>query len=359
MEEHINRKVRIALAGLSHDHVIWLLQDLNHPDVEVVGIYEPNHKLAESYAMRFGFSMKMVYDELDTMLEAIKPVAVAAFGPIYDHLRVVQACAPRGVHVMVEKPLAVDMEHASAMASLAQQYQIALLTNYETSWYPTTYESFQRVLIFNKVGEIRKVVVHDGHFGPKELGCSPAFLEWLTDPVMNGGGALMDFGCYGANLITWLMSGELPTTVTAVTQTLKPHIYPKVDDEATIILTYPKAQGIIQASWNWPVHRKDMEIYGELGFVIAENRQRLRMRESELEQEECITLDPLSDARGDPFSYLAGVVDPERELPMGCGPADLYSLEINLAAMRILDAARESARTGRTVILGKVKGMRG
>jgi predicted dehydrogenase len=356
MQENYHRKVRIALAGLSHDHVFWLLRNLNHPDVEVVGIYEPNQALAENYAARFGFSMEMVHPGLDEMLEAVKPEAVAAFGPIYDHLRVVQACAPRGVHVMVEKPLAVSIDHASAMAELARKHEIALLTNFETSWYATTYEAYQRVITFNRVGEIRKVVVHDGHFGPKELGCTPAFLEWLTDPVMNGGGAIVDFGCYGANLIPWLMNGELPTTVTAVTQTLKPHIYHKVDDEATIILTYPHAQGIIQASWNWPVGRKDMEIYGESGYVIAEDRVNLRVRESDIEREQRITLDPLTDARADPFSYLAAVVDDEREQPVGCGPADLYSLEINLAAVRILDAARESARTGKTITLGKVTG---
>jgi hypothetical protein len=51
-----------------------------------------------------------------------------------------------------------------------------------------------------------------------------------------------------------------PLTVTAVTQQIKPEIYPRVDDEATIILTYLHAQGILQASWNWPFDRKDMEV---------------------------------------------------------------------------------------------------
>jgi predicted dehydrogenase len=50
------------------------------------------------------------------MLEAVKPTAVLAFGSIYDHLAVVEACAPRGIHVMVEKPLAASLEHAWASA---------------------------------------------------------------------------------------------------------------------------------------------------------------------------------------------------------------------------------------------------
>ena len=77
--------------------------------------------------------------------------------------------------------------------------------------------------------------------------------------------------------MTWLMDGRRPDAVTAITQQLKPAIYPLVDDEATIILTYPKAQAILQASWNWPFGRKDMEVYGESGSVITVERDAVRV----------------------------------------------------------------------------------
>ena len=127
------------------------------------------------------------------------------------------------------------------------------------------------------LGQIRKVVVHDGHQGPKEIGVQPEFLAWLTDPKLNGAGALFDFGCYGADLMTWLMDGERPQSVTAVTQQIKPQIYPRVDDEATIILKYPQAQAIVQASWNWPFDRKDMEVYGQSGYVITVKKEDIRV----------------------------------------------------------------------------------
>ncbi len=209
------------------------------------------------------------------MLASAKPEAVAAFGPTDAHRAVVLACAPRGVHVMVEKPLAFDVRDALAMQALAERHHVHLLTNLETTWYPSVHAA--RALVREgAIGEIRKVVVHDGHRGPKEIGVEPEFLAWLTDPVRNGGGALTDFGCYGANLVTWLMQGEAPQTVTAVTQQVKPAVYPRVDDEATIVLTYPRAQAILQASWNWPVGRKDMEVYGERGYVLAPDRATIR-----------------------------------------------------------------------------------
>lgn len=339
--------VRLAIAGMSHGHVIWLLRNLRRMDLDVVGFWEPDQTLAQRYAAQFGFSPTLVHRDLDAMLDRLQPEAVCAFGSIYDHLRVVEACAPRKIHVMVEKPLAVSLDHAERMAALARAYGIQLITNYETTWYASTYEAQRLAIADNALGPIRKIVVHDGHRGPVEIGCNPEFLAWLTDPTLNGGGAVIDFGCYGANLITWLNGGVEPLTVTAVLQTLKPDVYPRVDDDATIILTYPQMQGIIQGSWNWPVGRKDMEIYGASGYLIAVNSQTMRLRTHGDTAEQIIDLPPAPDVVRDPFSYLAAVVRGVEQVV----PGSLWSLENGLSVVKILDAARRSAREGRTVTL--------
>ena len=118
-------------------------------------------------------------------------------------------------------------------------------------------------------GEIRKMVAMDGHRGRRRSTSSRSFSTGCRTRSSNGGGALFDFGCYGANLMTWMMDNQRPLAVTAVTQQFQPDVYAKVDDEATILVEYPKAQGIIQASWNWPFDRKDFEVYGERGLAIA------------------------------------------------------------------------------------------
>jgi predicted dehydrogenase len=247
---------------------------------------------------------------------------------------------------MVEKPLAVSTDHANKMQKLAEKYNIHLLTNYETSWYPSTAKSWQLVNDSNFVGKIKRVVIHDGHTGPKEIGCSKVFLDWLTDPVLNGGGAIIDFGCYGANLMTYLTRGEKPVSVTAVTRQLKPEIYPKVDDDATIIVTYPNSVCVIQASWNWPFGRKDMEIYGDRGFIIAENNKDMRMRNADNPDEfrKKVTSKEIAVIE-DPFTYFIGVIRGKIIMT----DYDPYSLKNNLTVVRILDAARESAKTGKTI----------
>lgn len=346
------KPVRLAIAGMTHGHIAFILGRKDKGDFKLVGTYEPDQELANSLAKKYKFNPDLIYSNLNQMLDKVKPEAVVAFGSIYQHLEIVEACAPRGISVMVEKPLATTVKQAERMVELARKYHIKLLTDYETSWYPTTAKSFELVNDSNFVGNLRKVVIHDGHQGPKEIGCDHYFLDWLTDPVLNGGGALMDFGCYGANLMTGLTHGEEPVSVTAVTRHYKPEVYPKVEDDATIIVNYPHSQCVLMVSWNWPFNRKDMEIYGDSGYIITIDNDNMRVRNRVMphEKPEKITGSDVA-VYEDPFSYfydvLRGKISEEKY--------GLYSLENNLIVVKILEAAKESAQTGKTVSFEKYR----
>jgi predicted dehydrogenase len=342
------KTIRLAVAGMTHGHISFIMNRPDKGDFAIVGVCDPNQELTSKLARQYKFSTNLIYSDLEKMLDETKPEAVVAFGSIYDHLAVVEACAPRGIHVMVEKPLAVSMKHAERMAELAEKYNIQLLTDYETSWYPTTAQSFKMVKDENFVGALRKVVIHDGHQGPKEIGCDKVFLDWLTDPVLNGGGAIVDFGCYGCNLMTALTKGVRPISVAAVTRRFKPEIYPEVDDEATIIISYPESQCIIQASWNWPFGRKDMEIYGVTGYIKNDDGKNMRFRGKEMRDEQHVVVTSSDIAvYEDPFDYFHDVLTGKIKVE----PYGLYSLENNLQVVEILDAARQSAKTGKEVHL--------
>src|SRR5579863_5599282 len=337
--------LRVGIVGLVHGHVHgFLQQSLHSPEITIVGVAEPDQQLLAQSAARYGFAPGLLFTDLEEMLQKAHPQAVLVYTNTYDHRRVVETCARHGVHVMMEKPLAVSLEDALAMQKAAHNGKIHVLVNYETSWYRSNHAAYDLVHE-GAIGEVRKVVIHEGHNGPKEIGVEPEFLAWLTDPKLNGGGALFDFGCYGADLMTWLMDGQRPQTVTAVTQQITPDIYARVDDEATIILTYPKAQAIIQASWNWPFDRKDMEVYGQTGYVITVKRDDIRLRRSEDKPEEQLAAKPVSAPFDNELSYLRAVI------LEGAREDALSSLQTNVTVTEILDAARRSAQEGKTVRL--------
>jgi predicted dehydrogenase len=335
------------MIGLVHDHAYGFIPlTQNRSDVQLVGIVEPDAALVETYAKRFDLSSNLFFPTLEDLLAKTNVDAVAAFTTTLDHRRVVEMCAPRHIDVMMEKPLAVNMEEARAIQTAARSGGIQVIVNYETTWYRSTQAAYRMADEEHAIGDLRKIVVCDGHRGPKEIGCSETFLKWLTDPKLNGGGALPDFGCYGAGLITWLMAGQRPTSILCVTQQIKPDVYPAVEDEATVVLTYPKAQGIIEASWNWPIDRKDMDIYGVSGQVLAPAKDLLRLQKTGLPDVEVdMPTPPPSSPLRDQLAYLAAVVRGDIQ------PSGPSSLEVNMIVTEILDAARESARTGRRIDL--------
>lgn len=338
--------VRIGIAGLSHSHVVPLLRNLDRQDIEVVGIAESDTALSDRFAKRFGIDKGIIFQSLIEMLEKTQPEGVVTFTSIFDHLKVVEACAPRGIHVMVEKPLAVSSRHARKMEKLSKEHGVLVLTNYETTWYPSNHEGYQ-MISGGELGELRKILVYDGHKGPQEINVNPEFLEWLTDPVKNGGGAVTDFGCYGANLVTWILKGQKPESVFANLKQYKPHKYPGVDDDATILLSYPHMEAVINASWNWPFSRKDMHIYGTEGYILIDDATTIRYRLAEKSEEKSKKVSPEAAPFNDPFTFFAAAVRGEIKI----GPADLSSLENNLTVVEILEAASKSSKTGKEVKL--------
>ena len=337
--------VRVLVAGLTHGHAAGMLRKLEgRTDIKLAGIAERRREVAERYAKEFRLEASLLHSDLKQAIAATRPKAVMAFSDTFDHKEIVEVCAAHKVPVMVEKPLAVSMEHARTIEQAARSAGIPVLVNYETTWYPSMHRT-RDLVREGRIGTVNKLVVRDGHKGPKEIGVPPEFLEWLTDPVRNGAGALFDFGCYGANLATWFFDGVTPHTVLATTQTFKPQTYGKVDDDATIILTYDKAQVLIQASWNWPYSRKDLDAYGTDGYLLAPDRQTLLLR-SGTARENKPEVPSLTNEHKDELTYLVAVIQGRTDPEDG-----LSSMRNNLVVTRILTAARDSARTGRAVRL--------
>ncbi len=326
--------LRIGVAGMVHGHVEGLLYRASqNRDVVIVGVYEPDRALFDRLAKKYNIDPALYHADLGAMLDQARPEAVSVMSSIKDHLSIARACAPRGVHMLMEKPLAFSTSDAEAMRSLAAKHAVLILTNYETSWYASVREVKSRVESDKLT--TRRMVFRHGHKGPVEIGCTPEFLAWLTDPDQNGGGAVVDFGCYGAAISTWMMNGQRPTKVVASLSTTKPGVYPRVDDSATILLTYPGATSIIQASWAWTHDNKEMDLHGEGRSLHAGKWDALTTR---AENAEPVTVKPtpMPEHLKDEWVYLRNVIRGQ------CAVDPLSSLELNVIVAEILDMARQS-----------------
>ena len=389
-QARVETPLRLGIIGVTHGHIGGVFNGgsnlvpagglLKRSDVQIVGIAEPDRQRFDQFAERMHLDPNLYFSTIDELISRAHPQAVLVFTTTFDHTKVVEECARRGVHVMMQKPLAVSYKDALAMADAAQKGHIHVLVDYETSWYPNTKAAYD-LLQQGALGDPRKIVTHHGHSGPaafkaadpartdapqRAAGSGPsAFANWLIDPKLNGGGALYDFGCYGADLATWLMKGQAPLTVTAVTRQLNPGNHSQVDDEADIILTYPSTVAMIEASWNWPFAVKEIEVYGKTGFAktmfTATSAARPFFETDKLElrrnsvppkpdwtemDSQLITSPSLMPPYDDPLHYFAAVIRGEVQ-----DEGSLSSLKTNVIVSEILDAARRSAQSGKAISL--------
>jgi predicted dehydrogenase len=282
------------------------------------------------------------YSNYVAMLDEAKPDAVIVTTANDKHLEILRECAKRHIHYSVEKPMATNATDAREMERLANQAGIKLMVNYWNAWVAPTHELFHRVKD-GQLGTVQKIIVRYGHGGPKEIGVSQYFADWLYDPVKNGGGAIMDFGCYGAEWALWLKGR--PMRVFAIAKSLKVAQQNKVDDDSTIVLDYSDATVIIEASWDWPYSMGQVQVFGPKGSLLATRNELFyrstdnRSAKTGLEGEP-VSLNAPPQETSNPIAYFVDHIRHAKPIE------DPLSTNLNVQVMEILDAARESLRTG-------------
>jgi predicted dehydrogenase len=170
---------------------------------------------------------------------------------------------------------------------------------------------------------------------------SKYFFEWLTDPVKNGAGALMDFGCYNALWSLWYFGR--PEKVYAQVNHLRPETFPKVEDNANIVLSYKDSVGTFEGSWDLPRSLQELEIFGLGGSILMKNGS-VEIRKGRAAAE-AATVNALPPERSEPIAYMVYCMR-EKKAPDG-----MVALDINLGVNEIIEAAKMSVKTGQGVKL--------
>jgi len=340
-------KTRLAVIGLDHDHVWGILETIaKEPDAELVAVADPHPELIERAKAQAPAGAKFFSDYVQ-MLDAVKPEAVIVTTANNLHLAILRECAKRKIHYFTEKPMAATGADAREMERLAREAGIKLMVNYWNAWAAPTQDAYAR-LKAGELGPVQKMIVQFGHEGPKEIGVSMYFGDWLYDPIKNGAGALMDFGCYGAN---WALSVKgRPARVYATSLKLKTEQHNAVEDDAVVLLEYPDATAILMPSWDWPYGKGQAEIFGPKGsFLVMGDGLLFQPAHSEASaknpQGKPTETQPLPPEKRNGVAYFLYCIRNDKPIE---GPV---AASLNVGVNEIIDAAKESMRTGRAVNL--------
>ena len=280
--------LRIGVLGLTHDHVWDHLPDVcSNSDTRLVAVADPHQALlgraeAEFHCRPFSNPETMLDSE---ELDAVYIYSDNAAGP-----ELTEMATSRGLHVLIEKPMAADLAGADRMLATADEAGVRLLVNWPFAWWPQMQLALE-LARQGAIGDIWQVRYRAAHAGPRELGCSEYFCEWLYDPKRNGpGGAFMDYCCYGALLARTMLG--MPTHVTAVAERLvKQEI--EVEDNGLLVMTYPKAIAVSEGSWTQigKLSAYMTLLYGTTGTLMLEPRDGGRLLLATEEQPEGAEVD--------------------------------------------------------------------
>jgi predicted dehydrogenase len=321
---------RLGVAGLIHGHVGSLLQQADQVEGLTTPAVADDTPLLDHYRSRF----ERTYPAWPALLDGETLDGLLVTSDNAESSRIAVEALGRGIPCFVEKPMAARAADAQAMKQAAEASGTPLFINWPMAW-TAWFEPFTQQIQAEEFGPVFHLRYRNGHHGPREIGCDPYFVGWLYDEERNGGGALADFGGYGAALAAYLFG--LPDSVTAVRHNATKD-YDVPDDHALILLRYPKRTVLIEGTWATfgfesgpnPVAYGSRGTLGSLGGQLEFSRAG-KDRE----------LTDLAPSGKNPLQVFVDVVLGQASLPA------IVSPEVGLDACRIIDAARLSSDSGR------------
>lgn len=261
-----NKPIRVGVIGLTHDHVWYNLKELLAvKNATLVGAADPSPELQAKFEKEF---KQPATDDPEELLERAKVDAVFIFGDNRTGAELAELACTHGKHVMIEKPLAADLDAADRVMAAARNHKTRVMVSWPFAWWPQLQAAIAMAQA-GKIGRVWQVKYRAAHNGPREMGCTPHFYDWLYDAELNGAGAFIDYCCYGAGLARTLLG--MPSRVIGISgRFCKEDIL--VDDNGILVMTYPGALAIAEGSWTQIGYLSSYVtwIYGTSGTLMVE-----------------------------------------------------------------------------------------
>jgi predicted dehydrogenase len=332
--------LKIAFTGAGYIANIHAQAAQNQPDVELVAVVARFSDKSEAFAEKFG--IRCCYTSVEQLLDEGGADALVIGTPNFLHEPQSIAALERGVHVLVEKPMAMNATEAEQICEAAEKSRATLMVAHcwrfdkDVLWLKEQTDKLGKIIRTKGYG------VH-AHWGPS---------GWFTQKELAGGGAMIDMGIHALDTARFLLGDPQPVSVYARIGTYYKDF--DVDDTGVIIVTWDNGTvSYIESGW-WQPHSDGPEaatqLYGTQGFgQLFPTRLEL----PNVEEEKLDVIDAGFDfprAEHCPQSMynaqMAHFIECIRsgKMPVSGGAEGLMN-------MRIVDAAYESARTGKVVEL--------
>ncbi|MFN7471877.1 MAG: Gfo/Idh/MocA family protein [Roseiflexaceae bacterium] len=336
----MTRTIRLAVLGMSHDHVWDFIKHAQTtPGVDIVVAADPD-SILRAKAVAHGIATTSA--DTHAVLTRSDIDAVAIFADNRASVALGIAAAQRGMHVLVEKPIAADYAGAVALTQAAHRAGVSLMVNWPIAWWATVQYAIT-LIERGRIGRLFQVQYRAAHGGPRELGCSPQFVDWLYDPYRNGAGVIMDYCCYGAALTCMFLG--LPARVTAVAGRLRKEDLP-AEDNAVLVMQHASAISTATASWTQQGHLTSYEpmFYGDKGTLVVRGGK-LLLSDVEHDEGTVLRVPKIAPGYTHAVEHFAAVIRGDVALMALCSP------QVALMAQHVLEAGVISANTNEAVSL--------
>lgn len=340
----MSEPLRVGILGLTHDHIWGNLEQLNASERGLlVAAADPNQELLDKAQSEYG--CPETYSSYDEMVAQAELDAVYVYSDNATGAGLAVMACGAGLHVLVEKPMASTLAGANRMLAAARTAGTQLMINWPFAWWPGLQKAMSMV-DEGVIGRLTGTKYRSAHAGPKELGCTPYFYNWLYDADLNGAGALMDYCCYGSALARHMLG--MPSRVTGVVGHLNKD-YVTVDDNAVIVMQWPRAMAIAEGSWVQIGHLTSYvaALYGTEGTIVVESGREGRVLLANADNEDGIAVDvpaPPDNMRNATEYFLSRIAD-------GLPIEGMCSAEVGRDAQEILEAGLLSSLNGEAVSL--------
>jgi predicted dehydrogenase len=316
------------------------------PNAELVAVYDTNQTVNEEVARQFG--AKACESEDDLLSSGCDVVYIAS--PNSFHCAQARRAAEAGKHVLCEKPLGMDVHEAELIINACALHKVKLGIGFMMRFHAQHQEALK--------------IVREGRLGTPvlaraQLSCwyPPMTGAWRQDPVLGGGGSLIDMGSHCIDLLE-MFFGPV-RRVFCTTATLVQSY--KAEDTAVVLLEFAcGAKGVVDSLFNVPDEssKNRLELYGSYGSILAEGTigqgeigemtaclqksvrgyEALQTRESS--EGICIAPPPVNMYRAEVEAFSEAVLH-DTDAPVD-GAIGLWS-------QKVMAACYESAKEGRPV----------